>query len=106
MPTLRIRLADRGEITHELTADRITIGRRPDNTIQIVDRSVSANHAEFIAEGGHYRLHDMDSTNKTFVEGEPIGDYHLHEECKIAFGTVECIYDPDVGSMQPRLSLS
>jgi CheY-like chemotaxis protein/predicted component of type VI protein secretion system len=106
MPTLRIKLPEQGEVTHELTADRISVGRRPDNTIQIVDRSVSGHHAEFILEDGHYRLHDLGSTNLCFVDGTPITDFHLHAECRIAFGTVQCEFDPHGGSNLPKMSMS
>ena len=41
MPTLRIKLPDAGEAAHILRGDRITVGRRPDNIVQILDRSVS-----------------------------------------------------------------
>jgi CheY-like chemotaxis protein/pSer/pThr/pTyr-binding forkhead associated (FHA) protein len=96
MPVLRIKLPDnKGEITHVLAGDRITIGRRPENTIQIIDRTVSAHHAELISANGHYRLHDLGSTNLTCVDGQPITDFHLHEACKVSFGTVECEYSPE-----------
>jgi CheY-like chemotaxis protein len=98
MPTLRIKLPDQGEVTHELVADRISVGRRPDNTIQIIDRSVSGHHAEFILEDGHYRLHDLGSTNLCFVDGTPITDFHLHTDCRIGFGTVQCEFDAAGGS--------
>jgi CheY-like chemotaxis protein/pSer/pThr/pTyr-binding forkhead associated (FHA) protein len=96
MPVLRIKLPDnKGEITHVLAGERITVGRRPENTIQIIDRTVSAHHAEFISAGDHYRLHDLGSTNLTCVEGQPITDFHLHDGCKISFGTVECEFAPE-----------
>ena len=94
MPTLRIKLPNHSEVTHQLSGELVTIGRRPDNTIQIVDRTVSGRHVELIASDGHYRLHDLGSTNLTFVDGEPVTDFHLHQGCRIAFGTVECFYDP------------
>ncbi|MEI9894374.1 MAG: response regulator [Chthoniobacter sp.] len=106
MPTLRIKLPDQSVVTHELSADRISIGRRPDNTIQIIDRSVSAHHAELISEGTHYRLHDLGSTNLSFVDGSPVTDFHLRAECRVTFGTIECEYDPRSGSGLPRLSMS
>lgn len=93
MPTLRIKHPATGEVTHVLRGDRISVGRRPDNTIQILDRSVSAHHAELILEGDHYRLHDLASTNNSFVEGEQVFDFHLHRSCTIMFGSVECEYD-------------
>lgn len=96
MPVLRIKLPDnKGEIAHVLAGDRITIGRRPDNTIQIIDRTVSGHHAELIAVNGHYRLHDLGSTNLTCVDGQPITDFHLHDGCKVSFGTVECDFSPE-----------
>lgn len=96
MASLRVKLPNqKGEMTHVLAGARITIGRRPDNTIQIVDKSVSGHHAELIAVKGHYRLHDLGSTNLTCVDGQPITDYHLHRPCQVAFGTVECEFNPD-----------
>ncbi len=93
MPTLRVLTPDQAEAVYVLTGERVTVGRRPDNTIQIIDRSVSAHHAEFLLVDGHYRLHDLQSTNLTFVEGNQISDYHLHGSCKIGFGNVECEFD-------------
>lgn len=93
MPTLRVKLPGKGESTFVLTGDRVTVGRRPDNTIQILDGSVSAHHAEFLCVGAHYRLHDLESTNLTFVDGVPVTDFHLHQACKVGFGNVECEYD-------------
>ena len=72
----------------------VTVGRLPFNTLQIIDRTVSGFHAEFIQDNGHYRLHDRGSTNGTFVNGEPVTDFHLREACKISFGTIECEFDP------------
>lgn len=96
MPVLRIKLPEnKGEISHVLAGDRITIGRRPDNTIQIIDRTVSGHHAELVSVNGHYRLHDLGSTNLTCIDGQPITDFHLHDACKVSFGTVECEFSPE-----------
>ena len=95
MPTLRIQLPDQSEVTHSLIGDHITIGRRPDNTIQIIDPSISAHHAELIAVDGHYRLHDLGSTNLTFVDGVSVTDFHLHTARRISFGIVDCEFDPN-----------
>lgn len=103
MPTLRIKLPNQGEATHVLTGDRVTIGRRPDNTIQIVDRSVSAHHAELIFVDGHYRLHDLGSTNLTMVEGDPVTDFHLHNSCTVHIGNVECDFDATPNPEEPSL---
>ncbi|MDQ3622949.1 MAG: FHA domain-containing protein, partial [Verrucomicrobiota bacterium] len=91
-------------ITHILVGPRITLGRKPNNTIQIADTSVSAQHAEFINVDGHYRLRDLESMNFTRVNGEPITDYHLAEACKLQFGSVECEFSletPQTGEIVP-----
>jgi pSer/pThr/pTyr-binding forkhead associated (FHA) protein len=91
MPTLRIKLPnDKGEMTHILTGDRITVGRRPDNTIQIIDRTVSGYHAELIGYHGQYRLRDLGSTNLTSVNGKQITEHQLNEACQVMFGSIEC----------------
>src|SRR4051794_14879620 len=91
MPCLRIKLPDnKGEFTHVLSGQRITLGRRPDNTIQIIHLSVSGHHAELISTAGHYRLHDLGSTNLTCVDKQPVTDFHLQKDCHVSFGEVEC----------------
>ncbi len=94
MPCLRIKVPGRGEETHLVSGDRVTIGRRPENTIQILDPSVSAFHAELISAHGHYRLRDLQSTNRCFVGGREVVEFHLRDRCGIAFGNIECEYDP------------
>ena len=96
MPFLRFTLPNQTEeLTFVLDGARITIGRGPDNTIQIPDRSVSAHHAELILVRGHYRLHDLGSTNLTCVSGRAVTDFHLHLPCRIGFGNVEGDFSPE-----------
>lgn len=105
MPTLRIKTPEHGEIAHVLNVARITVGRRPDNTIQILDPSVSGRHAELVLEGDHYRLRDLGSTNLSFVDTTPVTDFHLHDRCKVTFGNIECEFDPaTVADETPRLT--
>lgn len=95
MASIRIPFPDKAEPgVVLLQGPRVTVGRLPFNTLQIIDRTVSGFHAELILDGGHYRLHDRGSTNGTFVNGVPATDFHLREACKISFGTVECYFDP------------
>ena len=95
MASIRIPFPEQDEpAVVALTGARITIGRLPFNTVQIIDRTLSGFHAELILEDGHYRLHDRGSTNGTFVNGEPATDFHLREACRISFGTVECDFNP------------
>ncbi|MDR3404055.1 MAG: FHA domain-containing protein [Chthoniobacter sp.] len=96
MASLRLTFPEKDQPTViALTGARLTIGRLPFNTIQIIDRTVSGFHAELISEHGHYRLHDRGSSNGTFVNGQKVSDYHLNEGCTISFGTVEAQFSPE-----------
>lgn len=77
-----------------LRGTHISVGRFPDNTIQIQDRTVSAYHFELYLENDHYRLHDSGSTNGVVIEGRRVQDYHLRVECRIMVGTVLCEFHP------------
>jgi CheY-like chemotaxis protein len=94
MPALRIKYPQAGEITHVLRDDRVTVGRAADNTIQIPHASISSHHAELVATKGGYHLRDLCSTNRSYVEGQPVSEHTLEGACKILFGSVECEYDP------------
>jgi pSer/pThr/pTyr-binding forkhead associated (FHA) protein len=96
MASLRLTFPEKDQPTViALTGARLTIGRLPFNTIQIIDRTVSGFHAELISEHGHYRLHDRGSSNGTFVNGQKIADFHLNDACTITFGTVEAQFSPE-----------
>ncbi len=53
--------------TVELTPERITIGRHPDNSVQLNDRAVSGHHAVIVNIMSESFLEDLDSTNGTLV---------------------------------------
>jgi pSer/pThr/pTyr-binding forkhead associated (FHA) protein len=96
MASLRLKFPEKEEPSViVLSGSRVTLGRLPLNTIQIIDRTLSGFHAEFVLEEDHFRLHDRGSTNGTFVNGESITDFHLRDACKISFGALECEFSPE-----------
>ena len=96
MASLRLKFPEKEEPSVlVLSGARVTLGRLPLNTIQIIDRTLSGFHAEFVLEEDHYRLHDRGSTNGTFVNGESVTDFHLREGCKVSFGALDCEYSPE-----------
>jgi hypothetical protein len=101
MATVRIQFPENDTPTViNLTGSRVSVGRLPHNTIQIIDRTISALHAEFVREGDHYRLHDRGSSNGTLVNGEAVTDYHLRDACRISFGAFECEFSPALPPVQ------
>lgn len=105
MPALRIIHPTTGETTHLLRGPRVTVGRAADNTIQISHASISNHHAEFVSVDGSYRLHDLHSTNRSYVEGRPVTECDLAQACKILFGSVECEFVPTPPPTEKRLEL-
>ncbi len=81
--------------THELTEERITIGRATDNMLQIDDPSVSGRHAQLLLIDERYQLKDLGSTNGTRVNSELVTDTFLRVGDRIRFGKVEARYESD-----------
>ena len=88
MAKLKIFLASGQEITHDLPEETTTIGRLPENALQIEDASVSSSHAEIFADEDRFFVRDLGSTNGTFINGEKIDKALLHEGDEVRFGTV------------------
>lgn len=65
----------------------LTIGRAPDTEFQIVERSVSREHCRITREPAGYRIKDLDSTNKTFLNDQPIIEAELKDGDHLAIGS-------------------
>jgi predicted component of type VI protein secretion system len=98
MPQIRVYLSEDNQAVHELAEEAMTVGRLPDNTIQIEDGSVSSHHAEIVFEGGEYHLHDKGSTNGTFVNGAQVTSVVLKNGDQVRFGSIETVYAAEAQS--------
>lgn len=75
-----------GQRTFELTA-RNTLGRHPDNSIQVLDKIVSKEHCIIELRGGVFILKDLGSLNGTYVNGQKVhGEVALPEGAEITMG--------------------
>lgn len=79
-----------GEYT--LDEERITIGRKADNDIQIDNLAVSGKHAAIITILNDSFLEDLDSTNGTFVNGKLIKKHALKDGDVVSIGKHELKY--------------
>ncbi|WP_144392255.1 FHA domain-containing protein [Pleionea sediminis] len=77
----------------ELNNGVLTIGRAPDNDVQIQDNSVSSFHAqilheedEYLEDQNHYEIEDLKSTNSTRVNGVKIEKQKLNNGDLIEIG--------------------
>jgi len=70
-----------------------TIGRHPDNTIQILDRIISKEHAQIQrAADGRYLLRDLRSLNGTFMRGERVSDHYLSDGDEFTMGSTRIVF--------------
>ncbi len=70
-----------------------TIGRHPDNTIQILDRIISKEHAQIQrAADGRYLLRDLRSLNGTFLRGERVSDHYLTDGEEFTMGSTRIVF--------------
>jgi serine phosphatase RsbU (regulator of sigma subunit) len=86
---LECRIAE-GEERWDLAEGRHSLGRGPENTIQVADRSVSRLHAEIVVGGGRIEVRDLGSRNGTWINGRPLSAPGAAEPGdRIRFGAVE-----------------
>jgi len=88
MAKLLIQMPDGQEITHDLPEDKTTIGRRPDNSLQIEDASVSSHHAEIFFENNAFFVKDLGSTNGTYLNGGQIKKAPLNHDDELRLGSI------------------
>jgi len=64
----------------------LMVGRAPECEFQIVDRSVSRQHARIWRDAAGFRIKDLDSTNKTLVNDQPIIEAELRDGDHVTIG--------------------
>ena len=90
-----------------LAKERTTIGRKPHNDIQIDNLAISGEHAVIVTILNDSFLEDLNSTNGTYVNGQPIkkhflqnndvvelGKYRLHRQVVIGSAIVDFACQP------------
>ncbi|MCE5180520.1 MAG: FHA domain-containing protein [Betaproteobacteria bacterium] len=80
----------------QLDRERILIGRKPDNDLQLVHETVSGSHAAIVTIRNDSFLEDLHSTNGTKVNGKSIKKCLLHDgdEIGIALHVLKYVFEP------------
>lgn len=83
-----------------------TIGRTDDNFILLSDSSISRNHAVIQRFGDLYSIRDLNSSNGTELNGNPVAseNQELTSGDRIRFGSVEFLFLP--GNQSPQDALA
>src|ERR1700740_1125883 len=76
----------------------ITIGRAPDNVLQIDNLAVSNHHARILSQSTGVRIEDLDSLNGISVNGTPVKQEWLRSGDNVSIGkhVIEVDLDHDV----------
>jgi pSer/pThr/pTyr-binding forkhead associated (FHA) protein len=80
---------------HEVTKQRMTLGRSRDCDVQIEDPSASRRHAELRQEGTAYWIVDLDSTNGIEVNGLRTKRAKLQNGDTITIGSTDVSFRRD-----------
>jgi len=75
--------------TIELTSGLISIGRNPTNDFRMHDATVSSFHCELIVTDESILVRDLNSTNGTFIDGQPIQEAVLEPGQTLRLGNAE-----------------
>lgn len=79
----------------------VTIGRESDNSIKLSDQFVSRYHVVMWAEGGRWRVRDLDSTNGTYIDNKRIsGIATLPPTCQLRFHPKGPVVDVEIESTE------
>jgi pSer/pThr/pTyr-binding forkhead associated (FHA) protein len=91
-----------GQVLGEFALDkeRMTIGRRPGNDIRIDNLAVSGEHATVTTILNDSFLQDLDSTNGTLVNGQPIKKHVLQDGDEVQIGKHMLRYENPRASTQ------
>ena len=85
-----------GQQTIPLSAAVITIGRLPDNMVVLKHPSVSGHHARIERlDNGKYRIVDLGSTNRTYVNGQRVPRKQLEPSDVIRIGPYKFTFTGD-----------
>jgi adenylate cyclase len=79
-----------------------TLGRHPNNTVQVLDRIVSKEHCHIDFVDGRFVLRDLGSLNGTFVNGERVGERVLFPGDEITLGSTRILFDGEVAMRSGR----
>ena len=86
-----------------LTKERTTIGRRPHNDLVIDSRAISGEHAVIVVMPGGVTIEDLDSTNGTAMNGQPITKQKLKHNDLIELAKYQIQYIEESDPLENKL---
>jgi pSer/pThr/pTyr-binding forkhead associated (FHA) protein len=85
----------------ELQREYTHLGRTEDNELPIDEASISSRHCVFVLSGADVIVRDLNSSNGTYVNGEPVTETILRPGDNIQVGVIDIKFVP--GVRRPKL---
>ena len=92
MLQIELRYENKTLARYETEQEKLTIGRNPQNDIQIDNMAVSNFHAVVKKVMNAYFIEDLQSTNGTFVNEKKIDKYELLDGDEIIIGKHQLLF--------------
>jgi pSer/pThr/pTyr-binding forkhead associated (FHA) protein len=100
-PKLIISHGDAPPQTVELQHEYTHLGRADDNELPISEPSISSRHCVFVLSGSDVIVRDLNSSNGTYVNGEPVSEAILRPGDNVQVGVIDIKFVP--GVRRPKL---
>jgi Nif-specific regulatory protein len=84
-----------------LGGEEVSVGRDSANRLAVPDSLLSRRHCVVRAEGGAYKVEDLESLNGTFVNGRPVRRHELQHGDRIDVGESRIIFLLEEGEAPP-----
>lgn len=88
------------DVEFELSENSLVLGRSLRADVQVVHPLISRLHCEWKLINGELVVRDLESTNQTLINGEPVQQTVLRSGDRILLGDV--LYIVDIAERQPR----
>lgn len=94
---LRIETGENEGLVFFLRENIVSIGRGPDNSIQIIDPHMSRNHSLLIQDDSAWFVRDMDSRNGTLLNDHIVlGDQRLTHGDSLVVGNTTFLFQHEL----------
>lgn len=82
------------EHTFALGTDEVTLGRRSDSDVMLLDPYISRRHCVLVKQNDGYVLQDLESTHGCFVNGQRVREHALQpgDRIQLGQGRIELLY--------------
>jgi predicted component of type VI protein secretion system len=93
MPSLTVHLPGLPPVSHVLKDETTTVGRMKGNTVVIEDSSISLMHARITRKNNEFFLKDLNSTNGTMLNGQPVSEAKLRDQDRVRFADITAQFE-------------